>query len=320
MIYIISEQNDVTTDYVIEWLNFFELDFYRNNFEDQSVLNTLKISSNDLSEIKINGINTDEIKIIWHRRAYNTFINKSLRGNTSIYRYLKKEEEGGIFPIERILKNKTEYIGSFQVDEKLKIDFLLIAKKVGLKIPNTLVTNSKQTLINFYTENNEDIITKDLRLPIRLYESNFVNVSGGTSKVSYEVIRQMEETFCMSLFQNRIEKEYEIRVFFFNITLYPMAILSQRDSKTSLDYRNYNRLKPNRNIPVILPKNIKRKIIDFIKESKLKTGSIDLIVDNNNNYIFLEVNPQGQIDFVSKSCNYYIEKEIAEYFFNKLRP
>ncbi|WP_349664874.1 hypothetical protein IZU89_08600 [Cellulophaga lytica] len=318
MIYIISEQSDITTDYVIEWLNFFRLEYYRNNFEDQSILNSLEFSSNGLSVSKINGIDIDDVKIVWHRRAYNTFISQNLRTYSSVYRYLKEEEKGGINPIERILKKKTEYIGSFQIDEKYKIDFLLIAKKVGLKIPNTLVTTSKETLTNFYEENNGDIITKDLRFPIRFYESSFVNVSGGTSLVTYEVIEQMDDIFCMSLFQNRIEKEYEIRIFFFNSQLYCMAILSQRDSKTALDFRNYNQLNPNRNIPVILPKNIKLKVLDFINESKLKTGSIDLIVDKNHNYIFLEVNTQGQIDFVSKNCNYYIEKEIAEYFNNNL--
>ena len=91
-----------------------------------------------------------------------------------------------------------------------------------------------------------------------------------------------------------------------------MAIFSQNDKKTTLDYRNYNDEKPNRNVPVIIPKKIENKIFKMIKQLKLRTCSIDFIVSKNNKYFFLEVNPMGQLDWVSKNCNYYIEKQIAE--------
>jgi glutathione synthase/RimK-type ligase-like ATP-grasp enzyme len=44
---------------------------------------------------------------------------------------------------------------------------------------------------------------------------------------------------------------------------------------------------------------------------ELTTASIDLIVDLNENYVFLEVNPDGQFGMISYPCNYYLEKEIA---------
>jgi D-alanine-D-alanine ligase-like ATP-grasp enzyme len=45
----------------------------------------------------------------------------------------------------------------------------------------------------------------------------------------------------------------------------------------------------------------------------LNTGSIDIIKDNNGEYIFLEVNPVGQFGMTSIPCNFYLEKKIAEY-------
>src|SRR5690606_29202165 len=121
------------------------------------------------------------------------------------------------------------------------------------------------------------------------------------------------DEFALTLFQERVSKKYEIRIFFFNQKLYCMAILSQSDKSTSIDYRNYNRSLPNRNIPIKIPDEVRKKVIEFIKASELRTGSIDIIVDENNQYVFLEVNPQGQFDWVSQNCNYYIEKDIAEY-------
>ena len=90
-----------------------------------------------------------------------------------------------------------------------------------------------------------------------------------------------------------------------------MAIFSQLDDKTKLDYRNYNREKPNRNVPFKLPDKIKNQILDFINITRLNTGSIDLIYSKENDFVFLEVNPVGQFGWVSKYCNYYLEKKVA---------
>jgi glutathione synthase/RimK-type ligase-like ATP-grasp enzyme len=54
-----------------------------------------------------------------------------------------------------------------------------------------------------------------------------------------------------------------------------------------------------------------------MKTIGMKSGSIDLIVDENNDYIFLEVNPIGQFAQVSIPCNYYIEEYIANYLINE---
>lgn len=92
-----------------------------------------------------------------------------------------------------------------------------------------------------------------------------------------------------------------------------MAIHSQLDAKTNVDFRNYNFEKPNRTIPYDLPKGIKNKIDKLMKELKLNCGSLDMILDLENNYYFIEVNPVGQFGMVSNPCNYYLHKQIAEY-------
>lgn len=312
MIYIISEKNDITTDYVAEWLTAFSEKFVRSNYENVSQLNSLSFSNNSF-DINLNNLKTNEIKKIWHRRAYDSFTLKKLRKSV-YYTYLKREEEGIVKPIESILKSKVDYIGSYVYEnENYKINHLLLAKSVGMLIPNTLITTSKEALLNFYYQNNKSIITKDIRYSIRIDDAESKLVSGGTCLVSLKMIRKMENDFSLSLFQNRIEKAYEARIFFFNERLYCMAILSQNDDQTSLDYRNYNREKPNRCIPLLLPDQIKTRVLKFIRKSNLRTGSIDIIIDKNNQYFFLEVNPQGQLDWLSQNCNYYIEKHIAEY-------
>ena len=50
-----------------------------------------------------------------------------------------------------------------------------------------------------------------------------------------------------------------------------------------------------------------------MKHLGLNTGSIDMIVTPEREYVFLEVNPAGNIEMVSKNCNYPIEQEIANF-------
>jgi glutathione synthase/RimK-type ligase-like ATP-grasp enzyme len=131
--------------------------------------------------------------------------------------------------------------------------------------------------------------------------------------VAKEDIEALADRFCPMLLQEYTEKDVELRIFFIEQKLFTMAIFSQLDEQTSVDYRNYNTEKPNRNVPYKLPTEIKKKILAFAKKAQLNTGSIDIILNKDGEYVFLEVNPVGQFGWVSKNCNYYIEQEIAKH-------
>jgi glutathione synthase/RimK-type ligase-like ATP-grasp enzyme len=128
-----------------------------------------------------------------------------------------------------------------------------------------------------------------------------------------EDIKEMNEFFFPSLLQINIPKRYELRIFYLAGKFYSMAIFSQQDTQTQLDFRNYNREKPNRNVPYQLPKEIENKLDLFMKAMDLDTGSIDMIVTPELEYVFLEVNPVGQYDMVSVPCNYFLHEKIAKY-------
>ena len=73
---------------------------------------------------------------------------------------------------------------------------------------------------------------------------------------------------------------------------------------------NYHKIY--RNVTFQLPLEVEQKIEQFMQLAKLNTGSIDVILTPDNQFVFLEVNPAGQFDWLSKSCNYYVEEAIAK--------
>lgn len=311
MILLVSSKHDITTHYVCRWLDKFEKEYHILSSEDYNKLNLFSIND-DTVQTKINGIDFSKINVVWHRRGRLRHLPKELNTIPNYYKYLKKEEDALIKSIELYLKKASNYIGSYIKEvENYKLFNLIIAKNVGLNVPKTLVTTDKIELTKFLKKNFS--ITKDIRYPVDIKSMNQTITSNGTIQAESIDLDLLDESFSPILVQEQIEKEFEVRVFFFDNNFYSMAIFSQSDEKTKLDYRNYNKERQNRFIPFRLPNEILDKIIKFSKKIRIRTGSIDIIYDKKGRYVFLEINPMGQFDWVSKNCNYFIEKDIANH-------
>lgn len=298
MIYLISEINDVSTNKVAEWLDYYKVQFKRINTSKDIFEMSIKI------DINTNNFNLGK-NIFWIRRGYFSFINKSLTSDI-YYEYLKSEYLSINHFIEHFSKN---VVGSyFKELNNNKIENLMFAKQSGLKIPKTIITNKKEDLFNYFN-NNEKLITKSISKPPYMEKNGTVYFGGGTQLVD---LNKIPNNFSMSLIQQYVDKLFEIRVFFIKDLFFSMAIFSQNDEKTKVDFRNYNHANPNRVVPFNLPKSILKKLKKFAIISNHDTGSIDLIHSKDNKYYFLEINPMGQFDWLSGNCNYYIEKNIAE--------
>lgn len=189
-----------------------------------------------------------------------------------------------------------------------------MAQQAGLCTPAMLVTTQKKEALTFKNEH-FSIINKSLK-------DSFTGTFEGTyyynhtERVSDEILEELDDEFFPTLFQEEIPKAYELRVVFVHEEMWTGAIMSQIDSKTSLDWRNYNHQKPNRIVPYKLPAEIEEKIRKFTQLADLNTGAIDMIVSKDKRYVFLECNPNGQISMVSEKCNYPIEKYIADFLAN----
>ncbi|MBC8754678.1 hypothetical protein H2O64_08325 [Kordia sp. YSTF-M3] len=313
MILLISSKYDVSTNIVIQWLNYYGIVFLRLHTEEFSMLNYFSVSNKSIS-LTINDINLEAITGIWHRRGRLRNLPNSLNDLGKVTTYLKKEEDSLIKSIETSLRTTKKYIGSYISEiENYKLDHLIAAKECNLNIPDSIVTTSKKGLLDFHSKYDQ-IISKDLRYAINIKTDDISINSTGTFKVTDELISELDDHFAPIYAQEYIEKEFEIRIFFIEDNLFSMGIFSQQDEQTRVDYRNYNDEIPNRCVPINLPKNIKEQLLDFTRKVKLNTGSIDMIYSIDEHYVFLEVNPMGQFDWLSKNCNYYIEEAIAKEF------
>jgi glutathione synthase/RimK-type ligase-like ATP-grasp enzyme len=192
-----------------------------------------------------------------------------------------------------------------------KLNQLLVAVDCGLKIPSSIICNKKDSLRNFIAKY-EKVIFKPLTYHYEeLNEDHYIE-SSGTCLLKSSDFQKYESYFFPTLFQEYIEKKYEVRVFVWQENIFAMAIFSQNNKKTKIDFRNYDYKKPNRRVPYALPPDILERIKRLMTKLDLTTGSIDLICNQYDEYIFLEVNPSGQFGMISEPCNFYIERFIAK--------
>lgn len=191
-----------------------------------------------------------------------------------------------------------------------KLDVLRRAVQVGFDIPATLVTSRRDELARFCASHGR-VITKPIGdvTPLLDGEEMFLMY---TTLIEPEALATLPEVFTPSLFQECLDKEYELRVFYLDDETYAMAIFSQGDPQTRVDFRRYNHQKPNRRVPYRLEERTVQSICKLMHDLELETGSLDLIRTHNGRLVFLEVNPVGQFGMVSKPCNYHLERKLAE--------
>mgnify|MGYP000358164539 CR=1 FL=1 len=320
-ILILGESSDQSTSQVMDWIVFYGATPLRINEYPKIKIKKIHISntSDDSYVIEINGkeVRSDDIYSYWYRRGYFTLLaplpdlkelDKDVQHelNYHLNQEIKILEKG----IHKINESKRS-IGAFDTNSMNKLEVLMIAKRLGITIPETYVITHKKQFND--TGSKQKYITKAISEALTFHKKkeDFTE-----SYVSYtEEVNDMEShtQFFPSLIQEKLDKHYELRIFYMHGEFYSMAIFSQNDSKTETDFRKYNNEKPNRNVPFSLPKEEAEKLHLLMIELGLNTGSIDMVVTKDKQYVFLEVNPVGQFGMVSNPCHYKLEKRIAKY-------
>ncbi|HYW09453.1 MAG TPA: hypothetical protein VE913_21005, partial [Longimicrobium sp.] len=192
-----------------------------------------------------------------------------------------------------------------------KVRALRAAGRVGLEIPETMVTNRRADLLAFIDAHGE-VITK-CASDGEMFPDGDRSWATYTSVVTREDALALPEAFFPSLIQARVAKSCELRVFYLDGECWPMAIFSQADAQTAVDFRVYNHAVPNRTVPYRLPAETEERVRRFMAAMRLETGSLDLIRTPDGRHVFLEVNPVGQFAMVGEPCNYPLFRRVAEY-------
>lgn len=170
---------------------------------------------------------------------------------------------------------------------------LIAARKLGFRIPDTLMGNDPEKVRDFFAQKNGQVVFKAF-LPARLLNDDGSKTVLRTSAISEEhIANDYAIQACPGIYQELIEKQYELRVTVMGQSVLAAKIDSQAGGRT-VDWRYEGGRGLTNCSSYTLPAGLAEMCLSLCRALKLSFGCIDLIVPETGAPVFLEVNNVGQ--------------------------
>lgn len=171
-----------------------------------------------------------------------------------------------------------------------KLRQLNMARECGLNIPVTLCSNDPQDIRHFLLKHEADgVIYKPLRSTCWVEEDEVTRAY--TSSVSFLELPNNKLLQCVpGIYQKEIKKKYELRVTCFGDYLVTAKLDADSFSESEKNIE-----------PYMLPVELERKIRIFMDTMGLVFACFDFIVSTDDDYIFVDVNEQGEFLWIEQS-------------------
>jgi glutathione synthase/RimK-type ligase-like ATP-grasp enzyme len=187
-----------------------------------------------------------------------------------------------------------------------KAEQLLRARRLGFDIPETCLSNDASAVRAFVdgmTQRGNRVIYKPHTTIIVEAESGRVGVAYTRLLGAAELERLAEIRLTPGIFQRYVPKRLELRVTVIGNSVFACAIDSQSRATTEIDWRAAPWEAPEEfppHVPFTLPSALEEMCSRFVRSYGLAFGALDLLVTPEGEYVFLELNPNGQWAWVEQ--------------------
>lgn len=193
--------------------------------------------------------------------------------------------------------------------ERNKLYQQLIAAQCGFKVPQTTISNDADEVCSTFPNDNF-LLLKTLSNTRLDPKGQFFIYS---QKMPKSDIAQASKSIqrCPIFCQTYIEKAWEYRIMAIGKSILACKIDSQASEKTRIDWRHYdfeNVRHEHTTLPSLVAQNIKK----FMTAVDIRYGAIDLIETPKGEFVFLEVNPSGQWQWIEHYASLPITSTIAD--------
>lgn len=309
---LITNKNDITTDFIVKRLKERNVGFYRFNTEEIGVTIDLHFDFRNkffrlIDTVLNRTIDLTKVQSVYFRRPeLPRGLDGLSRGENSFIRGEMNYTLEGIYKILDHARwiNKVNDIRNAEN----KIFQLQIAENIGFKTPDSIITTQKKAASEFYNRNARSCIIKPIRTGLLEHDG----VEEGiifTNVVSIDVDNIGRIQSCPTYFQEHIQKKGDVRVTVVGNNVFAALIHSQTSDDSKIDWRKSQGNLEHTELQ--LPETIKEKCIRLVKNLSLNFGAIDFILDEKEEFIFLEINPNGQWAWIERILDLKISDSIA---------
>lgn len=304
MILIVTNRRDHTADFLIIELQRIKAEYLRFNTEDfpRTVQIVWHVDDNGLSGHFLfpnAKVTFQEIHSIWFRRPVPPVPHEDINDLANINFVVSESQitlEGIWRSLDCFWVSNPDNIRMAEI----KPYQLKIASELGFKLSPTIITNDPGIAQEFYKHQDESIVYKPLRSSriVRDREVSLIYTSPVGKKEAGEFNKV---SYAPSMFQRYVHKLLDIRVTVIGSKVFAVAIHSQDKAISKHDWRRGDTANLYHE-PHLLPPIIESQCIELVETLGLAFGAIDLILTADGNYVFLEINPNGQWAWIQQLC------------------
>lgn len=305
---IVTNQRDITSDYIVRELKRRGLSFFRLNTEVLAASELTLALEDGTFDLRFGDtkLRLSDVKSAYFRRPeipalmssseddYREYcINEWLSALKSVYLYLD----------DRWFSHPSSILMAEDKPRQLRL-----AKSLGFAVPRTLISNSFSDVRQFST--GRTVIGKPLR-------QSLMKLSGAERVIYTTRLPEISESdrhairAIPAIYQAEIAKSRDLRVTVVGERVFAVAIASQSRSETVTDWRKGS-------VPdlahelIELPADIEALCIKLVRLLDLRFGAIDLVLDTEGRYWFLECNPNGQWAWIENRTGAPISSAIVD--------
>lgn len=309
-ILLVSRDVDPTCDNLVKELENREASFVRVHPRDfpRALSLNLEYGEDGYSGViaqRTSRVELGEIRSVWYR---------STEGPALFPGFSADEKRFARVEIRETLRGLWSVIPAFWVNDPLKnlrgcqkLLQLALAQKLGLRIPKTLITTDSARVKRLHEECRGKVIFKGNAQTV--WTDSVGSVF--TSPVSKEQLESSGGLLerCPGMFQECIDKRLELRVTVIGRKVFTVALYSQEVEAARYDWRKAT--EQVRHEKFDLPHDIESRVLKMMDELGLNYGALDMIVTPEGEYVFLEINPQGQFGWIEVRTGMPLYSEMA---------
>lgn len=190
-----------------------------------------------------------------------------------------------------------------------KLRQLRLAREAGLSIPRTLNTNDPARVREFFDELGGSMVAKLLRpLSTSMGAAPYFVYTSEVRREDLDDAGMLRH--CPMLFQEKVEKERELRIAYVDGELFAGAIDAKASARGRVDWRLSE---PGEWLWAHgeVPGDVASALRELMSRLGLVYGAIDMIVTPGGEHVFLEVNPGGEWGMLERDLDLPISDAIA---------
>lgn len=291
-ILLVTNKQDITTDYLVHELRRRGSRFLRLNTEDlPETIITFEDADTLTGTLNVQNTqyNLAEFRGAYYRRP--ELPQPKLSGDSEVDTYVIQEWSSAARSLWNALEGRwlNSPFNILRAEDKPRQ--LAVARSCGLSVPPTAIGNDMNAAKNLLS--NHRCIIKPLRRalvddpngPGRVIYTSEIQSLNEADRIAFEAVPV--------IVQAHIQKHRDLRVTIVDQIAIAVAIHSQDHEETRVDWRRGSRTDLV-NEHVSLPPSVASACIEVVRNLNLRFAAIDLIEDCEGKYWFLEANPNGQ--------------------------